>query len=259
MSLVTAHAAGGACVPVRPQAEPGDESTLPMPKPAVILLSGGLDSATVLAIAQSQGYICHAISFDYGQRHRAELEAARNIAAALQVKSHRVIQVDLRAIGGSSLTADISVPVDRSHEAMGQGIPITYVPARNTIFLSLALGLAEVVGAFDLFVGVNAIDYSGYPDCRQEYLTAFEQLANLATAAGVEGRGRFQVHAPLVKMTKADIIRKGTQLGLNYHLTVSCYQADAEGRACGRCDSCLLRRKGFAEAGLPDATRYVDN
>lgn len=226
-----------------------------MPK-AVVLLSGGLDSATVLAIARNQGYTCHAISFDYGQRHAAELEAARRIAAKLEVASHRVIRVDLRAIGGSALTSDIEVPTGRSQEAIGQGIPITYVPARNTVFLSLALGLAEVVGAFDLFVGVNAVDYSGYPDCRQEYLTAFEQLANLATAAGVEGRGKFRIHAPLVSMSKADIIRSGTKLGLDLGMTVSCYQADLEGRACGRCDSCLLRIKGFEEAGLPDVTRY---
>lgn len=225
---------------------------------AVVLLSGGLDSATVLAIAKSQGYICHAISFDYGQRHCAELNAAILIASSLGAASHRIIKVDLRAIGGSALTSDIQVPVDRPSEQMSQGIPITYVPARNTVFLSLSLGLAEVVGAFDLFVGVNAIDYSGYPDCRQEYLTAFEHLANLATAAGIEGRGRFHIHAPLVKMTKADIIRTGTKLGLDYRQTVSCYQADSTGRACRRCDSCQLRHKGFVEAGLSDATRYQD-
>lgn len=228
-----------------------------MSKPAVVLLSGGLDSATVLAIARNQGYECHAISFDYGQRHLVELNAAKVIASVLGVASHRIVKVDLRSIGGSSLTADIAVPTDRSQEAMGQGIPITYVPARNTIFLSLALGLAEVVGSFDIFVGVNAVDYSGYPDCRQEYLTAFEQLANLATQAGVEGRGLFRIHAPLVKMTKAGIIRAGTQLGLDYRLTVSCYQADEQGRACGRCDSCQIRRKGFAESGVSDATRYA--
>ena len=228
-----------------------------MSKPAVVLLSGGLDSATVLAITRKEGYACHAISFDYGQRHLVELNAARTIASVLGVASHRIVKVDLRSIGGSALTADIAVPTDRSHEAMGQGIPITYVPARNTVFLSLALGLAEVVGSFDLFVGVNAVDYSGYPDCRQEYLTAFERLSNLATQAGVEGRGLFRIHAPLVKMTKADIIRTGTQLGLDYRLTVSCYQADEQGRACGRCDSCQIRRKGFADSGLSDATRYV--
>ena len=225
-------------------------------KPAVVLLSGGLDSATVLAIARSQGYACHAVSFDYGQRHRAELEAARRIATAVGVASHRILQVDLRAIGGSALTADIAVPTERDPQQMSQGIPITYVPARNTIFLSLALGVAEVVGAFDLFVGVNAVDYSGYPDCRQEYLTAFETLANLATQAGVEGKGRFRIQAPLVQMSKADIIRAGIRLGLDYRLTVSCYQADAEGRACGACDSCQIRRKGFAEAGVVDQTRY---
>lgn len=225
-------------------------------RPAVVLLSGGLDSATVLAMAKKQGFACHAISFDYGQRHLSELEAARRVANALGVTSHRTIKVDLRTIGGSALTADIQVPTDRSDDQMGQGIPITYVPARNTIFLSLALGLAEVVNSFDLFVGVNAIDYSGYPDCRQEYLTAFEKLANLATAAGVEGKGQFRIHAPLVRMTKADIIREGTSLGVDYRLTVSCYQADREGKACGRCDSCQLRKKGFAEAKLPDATNY---
>lgn len=222
----------------------------------MVLLSGGLDSATVLAIARSQGYSCHAISFDYGQRHSAELDAARQLASALSVTSHRIIRVDLRAIGGSALTDNIAVPIDRSQKEMGQGIPITYVPARNTVFLSLALGLAEVVNAFDIFVGVNAVDYSGYPDCRQEYLTAFESLANLATAAGVEGRGQFHIQAPLVQMTKADIIREGTKLGIDYRMTVSCYQADSRGQACGHCDSCLLRKKGFADAGLPDATRY---
>jgi 7-cyano-7-deazaguanine synthase len=226
-------------------------------KKAVVLLSGGLDSATVLAIARSQGYECHAISFDYGQRHRAELDAAQRIASAVGVASHRTIAVDLRAIGGSALTADIKVPVGRSHEQMTQSIPITYVPARNTIFLSLALGVAEVVGAFDLFVGVNAVDYSGYPDCRQEYLTAFETLANLATKAGVEGTGKFCIQAPLVKLSKADIIRTGLGLGLDYRLTVSCYQADAEGRACGNCDSCQIRRQGFTAAGVEDMTRYL--
>lgn len=228
-----------------------------MSKPAVVLLSGGLDSATVLAIARSEGYMCHAISFDYGQRHLVELKAAQAMAATLGVASHRVVKVDLRSIGGSALTADIAVPTDRTPDAMGQGIPITYVPARNTVFLSLALGLAEVVGSFDIFVGVNAVDYSGYPDCRQEYLTAFASLANLATQAGVEGRGEFLIHAPLVKMSKSDIILAGTRLGLDYRLTVSCYQADSEGRACGRCDSCQIRRKGFAENGLSDATRYA--
>lgn len=228
-----------------------------MSKSAVVLLSGGLDSATVLAIARSEGYVCHAISFDYGQRHLVELKAAQAIAATLGAASHRIVKVDLRSIGGSALTADIAVPTDRTQDAMGQGIPVTYVPARNTVFLSLALGLAEVVGSFDLFVGVNAVDYSGYPDCRQEYLAAFERLANLATQAGVEGRGQFRIHAPLVKMSKSDIILAGTRLGLDYRQTVSCYQADFEGRACGRCDSCQIRRKGFIESGLSDATRYV--
>lgn len=228
-----------------------------MSKSAVVLLSGGLDSATVLAIARSEGYVCHAISFDYGQRHQVELKAAQTVAATLGVASYRIVKVDLRSIGGSALTADIDVPTDRTPDAMAVSIPITYVPARNTIFLALALGLAEVVGSFDIFVGVNAVDYSGYPDCRREYLTAFEKLANLATQAGVEGQGVFRIHAPLVKMSKSDIITAGTRLGLDYHMTVSCYQADSEGRACGRCDSCQIRRKGFAESGISDATRYV--
>ncbi len=226
-----------------------------MSQPAVILLSGGLDSATVLAIAKSQGYQCHALSIDYGQRHRAELEAAKNVAHQLGVASHRIVKVDLRTIGGSALTADIAVPQNRRDDQISHGIPITYVPARNTVFLSLALGLAEVMGAFDLFVGVNAVDYSGYPDCRPEYIAHFEKLANLATKAGVEGKHQFKIHAPLVQMTKAEIIRKGVDLGVDYSLTLSCYSPDAQGRACGSCDSCQIRRKGFAAAGVGDRAR----
>lgn len=220
-------------------------------KKAVILLSGGLDSATCLALAREQGYACHALSLDYGQRHEAELAAARRVARALGAVEHKIIRLDLGGIGGSALTDPaIAVP-----EVPGEGIPITYVPARNTVFLALALGWAEVLGAWDLFVGVNAVDYSGYPDCRPEYIAQFERLANLATKAGVEG-GRFHVHAPLIHMSKADIIRAGNRLGVPYGETVSCYRADAEGRACGRCDSCRLRAAGFASAGAPDPTRY---
>jgi 7-cyano-7-deazaguanine synthase len=218
---------------------------------AVVLLSGGLDSATVLAIARSQNYECYALSVEYGQRHRAELEAARRIAAALGAHEHRTMRVDLAGIGGSALTdATIAVP-----EALAPGIPVTYVPARNTLFLSLALGWAEVIGAGDVFVGVNAVDYSGYPDCRPAFIKAFEQLAQVATKAGVEG-GRFQIHAPLIQMSKADIIRAGLGLGVDFSATVSCYQADADGRACAKCDSCRLRAAGFAAANIPDPTRY---
>jgi 7-cyano-7-deazaguanine synthase len=218
---------------------------------AVVLLSGGLDSATVLAIARSEGYRCHALSMAYGQRHATELAAAGKVAAALGVEDHKVIRIGLDAIGGSALTdARIAVP-----DRVQAGIPATYVPARNTVFLALALGWAEVLGAFDLFIGVNAVDYSGYPDCRPEFIAAFEALANLATKAGVEGH-RFRVHAPLVHMTKAGIIRTGTGLGVDYGITVSCYQADARGRACGVCDACRFRRQGFADAGIPDPTRY---
>ncbi len=220
-------------------------------RPAVVLLSGGLDSATALAIAREQGFDCHALSLDYGQRHRAELEAARRVAQAQGVRMHRILPIDLAAFGGSALTdPGIAVP-----EGPSEGIPVTYVPARNTIFLSLALAWAEVLGARDLFVGVNAVDYSGYPDCRPEYIEAFERLANLATRAGVEGAA-IRVHAPLIRMTKAEIIRTGLRLGVDYGLTLSCYAADAEGRACGRCDSCRLRAAGFAAAGVPDPTAY---
>lgn len=226
-----------------------------MPK-AVVLLSGGLDSTTALAVARGQGFECYALSVDYGQRHRVELERAAAVATALGAVEHRTVKLDLRQIGGSALTSDLAVPKDRSDTEMGHGVPVTYVPARNTILLGLALGYAEVVGAFDLFIGANVLDYSGYPDCRPEFLSAFESLANLATKAATEGAGRFRVHSPLLKLTKAEIIREGTKLGVDYGQTLSCYDPDATGRACGRCDSCLLRKKGFAEAGVPDPTSY---
>jgi 7-cyano-7-deazaguanine synthase len=224
---------------------------------AVVLLSGGLDSTTTLAVARSEGFTVHALSVDYGQRHKIELQRAAEIARQFGIVDHRTVTLDLRAIGGSALTADVAVPKDRSENAMSVGIPITYVPARNTILLGVALGFAETVQAFDIFIGANILDYSGYPDCRPEFLSAFETLANLATKAGVEGSGRFRIHAPLLKRTKAEIIREGVRLGVDYRLTTSCYDPDASGRACGRCDSCLLRKKGFAEAGVPDPTRYV--
>jgi len=218
---------------------------------AVVLLSGGLDSATVLAQARKQGYICHALSVDYGQRHHAELAAAQRVAQALGARQHRVIHVDLTAFGGSALTdSSIAVP-----EQLSAGIPLTYVPARNTIMLSLALAWAEVLQAQDIFIGVNAVDYSGYPDCRPEYIAAYEKMANLATKSAVEGR-RMTLHAPLLNLSKADIVKCGEQLGVDYSLTVSCYQADTDGRACGVCDSCRLRRAGFETAGLADPTRY---
>jgi 7-cyano-7-deazaguanine synthase len=221
------------------------------PPKAVILLSGGLDSATALAIARHQGFDCHALSVDYGQRHRAELDAAARVAQALGVREHRVVPIGIAQFGGSALT-DTGIPVP---ETPSQGIPVTYVPARNTLLLALALGWAEVLGARDIFIGVNALDYSGYPDCRPEFIAAFQTLADLATKAGVEGQG-FRIHAPLIDLTKAEIIRRGTALGLDYGLTLSCYQADPQGRACGRCDSCRLRAEGFRAAGLPDPTRY---
>jgi 7-cyano-7-deazaguanine synthase len=227
-----------------------------MTKPAVVLLSGGLDSATALALAIQAGFDCHAISFDYGQRHRCELDAARRVAQSLSIRDHRIVPVGLRTIGGSALTDSLDVPKERAVETMAQGIPITYVPARNTIFLSIALGLAEVIGAFDIFIGANAVDFSGYPDCRPEYLAQFEKLANLATKAGVEGTGSFKIRAPLEHLSKADIIREGLRLGVDYGLTLSCYDPDAAGLACGHCDSCQLRRKGFHEAGVADPTRY---
>ncbi len=222
------------------------------PAKAVILLSGGLDSATLLAMARAQGYACHTLAVDYGQRHRAELHAAQRLSRALGAVEHKVIRIDLDRIGGSALTdPDIAVPTERSAD-----IPITYVPARNTLLLSLALGWAEVLGALDLFIAVNAVDYSGYPDCRPEFIRAFEAMARLATRIGVEG-GELCVRAPLLQMSKADIIREGLRLGVDYALTVSCYQATDEGLACGRCDSCVLRREGFHAAGVGDPTRYV--
>ncbi len=223
-----------------------------MSKPAIVLLSGGLDSATCLAMARSQGFDCYCLSFDYGQRHNAELLAAARIAKALGAAGHRVLDLGLAQFGGSALT-DISIPVPTN--GVQPGIPVTYVPARNTIMLSLALAWAEVLGSLDIFVGVNAVDYSGYPDCRPEYIAAFETMANLATRAGVEGH-KLSIHAPLIALSKGGIIRAGAALGVNYGLTVSCYQADGEGRACGVCDSCRLRAEGFAAASIPDPTRY---
>lgn len=222
-------------------------------KRTVVLLSGGLDSATTLALALRDGFAAHALSFKYGQRHKLELEAAKRIAAALGAREHRIATIDLRVFGGSALTGDIDVPKNRE---TNNEIPVTYVPARNTIFLSYALAWCEVLGAADIFIGANAIDYSGYPDCRPEFIAAFEQLAGLATKAGVEGT-RFHIHAPLIAMSKADIIRKGTELGVDFALTHSCYDPTAEGAACGECDSCRLRRAGFREAGLVDPIRYA--
>jgi 7-cyano-7-deazaguanine synthase len=224
---------------------------------AVILLSGGVDSATAGAIARRRGFRLHALSFRYGQRHQQEIDAAGKIAAWLQTQSHRVIDFDLRAIGGSALTDQIEVPKGRSAAEITQGIPVTYVPARNTIFLSFGLALAERVEAGDIFFGANQLDYSGYPDCRGEYIRAFEQMANLATKAGVEGKSRIKIHVPLIEMTKAEIIRKGVELGVDYGLTWSCYDPAPDGRACGLCDSCQLRLKGFKEAGLDDPVPYV--
>jgi 7-cyano-7-deazaguanine synthase len=224
---------------------------------AVVLLSGGLDSATVAAIAVAEGFDVHALSFRYGQRHAAELQAAKRIVESLGIKKHVVAEIDLRMFGGSALTDDIEVPKDRSLSDMGSGIPVTYVPARNTIFLSFALAWAEVLDATDLFIGVNALDFSGYPDCRPEFIEAFKTLANLATKAGVEGTRRFQIHTPLISLTKAEIIRRGSGLGLDYSATLSCYDPSPNGGACGRCDSCQLRRKGFSESGVPDPTIYV--
>lgn len=218
---------------------------------AVVLLSGGLDSTTTLAWAKAHGYAPYALSVDYGQRHKIELERARIVAKQLGAVEHRTVSIDLRTLGGSALTSDAAVPKDRSETAMGVGVSSTYVPARNTILLGLALGYAEVVDALDLFIGANVLDYSGYPDCRPEFLEAFQGLANLATKAGIEG-GRFRVHAPLLKMTKAEIVHEGLRLGVDYSATLSCYDPDATGRVCGRCDACLLRAKGFAEAGVPD-------
>lgn len=222
-------------------------------RPAIVLLSGGLDSATVLAIARAAGFDCHALSLDYGQRHSAELAAAARVAASLGVVEHRVMRLGLGELGGSALT-DVSIAVP---ESPSDGIPVTYVPARNTVMLALALAWAEVSGARDIFIGVNAVDYSGYPDCRPEFVEAFERMANLATKAGIEGRG-LTIHAPLQHLSKADIIRRGVALGVDYARTVSCYQADPEGRACGVCDACRLRRQGFEQAGVPDPTIYME-
>jgi 7-cyano-7-deazaguanine synthase len=225
---------------------------------AVVLLSGGLDSATVLAIARSQGYELFALSFSYGQRHVWELEAAARVAASIGVEKHRIAQIDLRIFGGSALTDDIAVPKGRGMEEMGHGIPITYVPARNTIFLSFALAWAEVLGSSDVFIGVNALDYSGYPDCRPEFIEAYEKMANLATKAGVEGRQRLKIHTPLIALSKAEIIARGIELGVNYGLTSSCYDPSLVGEPCGQCDSCLLRKKGFRDNGIEDPLRYRD-
>jgi 7-cyano-7-deazaguanine synthase len=225
-------------------------------KTAVVLLSGGLDSTTTLAIAIAEGYEAYALSFDYGQRHQIETKAARRVADSLGAKEHRVAKIDLRVFGGSALTDDVDVPKQRSEKQIAHGIPITYVPARNTIFLAYALAWAEVIPVADIFLGVNAIDYSGYPDCRPEFIEAFETLANLGTKAGVEGR-RFHIHRPLIKFSKADIVRKATQLGVDLSLTHSCYSPSPEGLACGECDSCLLRLKGFRETGIKDPICYV--
>jgi 7-cyano-7-deazaguanine synthase len=224
-------------------------------KRAAVLLSGGLDSTTVLAIARSEGFECHCLTVDYGQRHRIELEAAKRVATSLGAASHRIVTLDLRVVGGSALTDDIEVPKDQ--EPGEAGTPITYVPARNTVLLALLLGLAEITGAADLYIGANAVDYSGYPDCRPLFLKAFEKLAGLATVAGAEQGVQFRVHAPLLDLTKADIIRRGTSLGVDYSITHSCYDPSPDGLACGRCESCTLRRRGFEEAGMPDPTRYL--
>jgi 7-cyano-7-deazaguanine synthase len=228
------------------------------PRPAVVLLSGGLDSTTTLAIARAKGFILYALTVHYGQRHAAELAAARRVGEAFGVREHKVLALDLRAFGGSALTDDIPVPKDRHDGAIGRGIPVTYVPARNTILLSLALGWAEVLGAWDLFLGVNALDYSGYPDCRPEYVAAFETLANLATKAGVEEARRFTIHTPLIRMSKREIIRTGLDLGVDFGMTVSCYDPDASGAACGACDACRLRLRGFAELGVTDPAMYAN-
>jgi 7-cyano-7-deazaguanine synthase len=223
---------------------------------AVVLLSGGIDSTTTLAIAKNMGFAIYALSFRYGQRHEVELEAAERIARHFNTAEHLIVDIDLRRIGGSALTGDIAVPKSRDIKQMGKDIPVTYVPARNTIFLSYALAWAETIKAFDIFIGVNALDYSGYPDCRPEYITAYEKMANLATKAGVEGKQRLKINTPLIKMTKAQIIHKGIELGVDYSQTHSCYDPSAEGVACGECDSCLLRLNGFQEAGIQDSIRY---
>ena len=223
---------------------------------AVVLLSGGIDSAITLAIAKNAGFQCYCMSFEYGQRHKIEIEAARRIAESLGAREHRIVKIDLRALGGSALTGDIPVPTDRTESEMASSIPVTYVPARNTIFLSFALGWAEVLGAEDIFTGVNQIDYPGYPDCRKEFVEAFQRMARLATRAGVEGRP-LRIHTPLIYHTKVDIIRRGAELGVDFSITHSCYDPSEDGLACGRCDSCLIRREGFRKAGVPDPTRYA--
>jgi 7-cyano-7-deazaguanine synthase len=223
---------------------------------AVVLLSGGLDSTTALAVALNDGFAAYALTFRYGQRHQAEIEAARRVAQQFAVTEHRVVDIDLRAFGGSALTADIAVPKDRPLADMARDIPITYVPARNTIFLSFALGWAELVSTGDIFIGVNVLDSSGYPDCRPQYIGAYERMANLATRAAVEGRQRVRIHTPLIRMTKAEIIRRGRELGVDYAMTLTCYDPSPAGVACGRCDACLLRQRGFAENGIPDPARY---
>lgn len=226
-------------------------------KKAVVLSSGGLDSTTVMAMAADQGYVIYSLTFDYGQRHAFELRAAAKVAAALGARRHWVARVDLKPIGGSALTDDIAVPKDRDEVSMARGVPITYVPARNTIFLAYALAWAEVLGAWDIFIGVNAVDYSGYPDCRETFIRAFESAANLGTKAAADGRGRFRIQTPLIAMSKARIIQAGAALGVDYAITHSCYDPSADGLACGRCDSCILRKKGFLAAGIPDPTPYV--
>jgi 7-cyano-7-deazaguanine synthase len=230
---------------------------VPTEKKAVVLSSGGIDSTTAMAIARSEGFEVYSLSFRYGQRHVIELESAQRAAKALGAKEHLIVDVDLTKIGGSALTGESEVPKGRKNEEMQREIPLTYVPGRNTLFLAYAMAWAEVVGAADIYIGVNAIDYSGYPDCRPEFIKAFEEMANLATKAGVEGRIQFRINAPLIQMTKAEIIRKGVELGLDYSITMSCYDPSQEGKACGQCDSCILRRKGFQEAGVPDPTSYV--
>jgi len=230
-----------------------------MAKKAVVLLSGGLDSATTLAIARSEGFECYALTFSYGQRHQREIDAAKRIAQSMSVTEHRIMEVDLTVFGGSALTdSELDVPKNRADLGKPDDIPVTYVPARNTIFLSYALGWAEVLGVFDIFIGANQTDYSGYPDCRSEYIASFERTANLATAAAVQGKGQYHIHTPVINMTKAEIIRTGVKLGVDYSLTHSCYDPDERGRSCGRCDACRLRLKGFAEAGLKDPVEYVE-
>jgi 7-cyano-7-deazaguanine synthase len=228
-----------------------------MQKHAVVLLSGGMDSATCLAMANREGFVSHALSFRYGQRHMVELEAAARVANALGVAEHRIVTLDPAAFAGSALTGGPKVPKDRTDSEIGHGIPSTYVPARNTIFLAYALGIAETIGSTDLFIGVNAVDYSGYPDCRPEYIAAFETMARLATKAGVEGRNPLTIHTPLLQLTKAEIVRQGVALGVDYSLTITCYDPSPAGLACGHCDACSLRKKGFAEAGVKDPTRYI--